>query len=351
VHLANTSAVGFYMKACDFQKSSETEGCLTLEKKCTTPEELLELEAAERSPDDPLDKVMEEEEEEQTMNETPTVRSNEKVGDARTALKVWLASITFWNTISQKINGADGDYDKSKLEEYATKGQAAGKVWALAIQKHTDGRCNWQYVHDTFAHFYEDVMVHGHPETYDDSILEAGNRATKNNKRILFWGGTDEDGATYEQERATGKRDKDGNPLMKKVVKRANVSPQVALLENAHLAQHFALQRGSREPSDKEILTKEVKSEQFDNMCKANAASLQKMSDKMDADEALSPDPTPPDPMEAEAPPPVPTLSEAEVKAMMVGDLRAALKARGLPTDGLKAVLLSRLLSVVAAEE
>ena len=39
--------------------------------------------------------------------------------------------------------------------------------------------------------FYEDVMMHGHPESYDDAILEAGNRRAKNGKRILFWGGTD----------------------------------------------------------------------------------------------------------------------------------------------------------------
>ena len=42
--------------------------------------------------------------------------------------------------------------DEEKLKAYATKGQEAGRVWAYAIQKHTDNRASWQYVHDTFAH-------------------------------------------------------------------------------------------------------------------------------------------------------------------------------------------------------
>ena len=30
---------------------------------------------------------------------------------------------------------------------------------------------------------------HGHPLSYDDSILESGNHLAKNGKGILFWGG------------------------------------------------------------------------------------------------------------------------------------------------------------------
>jgi hypothetical protein len=40
--------------------------------------------------------------------------------------------------------------------------------------------------------FYEDVMQHGHPHSYDDAILESGNRSAKRGKRILFWGGSNE---------------------------------------------------------------------------------------------------------------------------------------------------------------
>ena len=35
-------------------------------------------------------------------------------------------------------------------------------------------------------------MLHGHPHSYDDAILESGNRRAKDGKKLLFWGGTDE---------------------------------------------------------------------------------------------------------------------------------------------------------------
>ena len=77
---------------------------------------------------------------------------DERVGDATTALKIWLSSIVFWNEISKKVPGPQGDYDREKLHTYAQNGQELGRQWALAMQKHTDNRSNWQYVHDTFAH-------------------------------------------------------------------------------------------------------------------------------------------------------------------------------------------------------
>ena len=69
-----------------------------------------------------------------------------------TALKVCTTSIAFWAAISAPVDGPQGDYDQAKLKEYAEKGQAAGKAWALAIQAHSHNTCSWQYVHDTFAH-------------------------------------------------------------------------------------------------------------------------------------------------------------------------------------------------------
>ena len=68
-----------------------------------------------------------------------------------TALKVCTTSIAFWAAISAPVDGPQGDYDQAKLKEYAEKGQAAGKAWALAIQAHWHNTCSWQYVHDTFA--------------------------------------------------------------------------------------------------------------------------------------------------------------------------------------------------------
>ena len=93
-------------------------------------------------------------------------------------------------------------------------------------------------------------MTHGHPDSYDDSILESGNHIAKVGKRILFWGGegsgtgSKEDGrCTVVQNRATGKRDSDGNLLTKQVEKRANASVEVQVLENTFLRQQFERKR------------------------------------------------------------------------------------------------------------
>lgn len=117
-------------------------------------------------------------------------------------------------------------------------------------------------------------MMHGHPESYDDAILEAGNRRAKNGKRILFWGGTDEADAVYEQERSTGKVDEEGNPIRKPVKRKANSSIVVQQMENIHLAQHFERTRGVGDKSEKELQTEHVKSERFRNQCEGVAVSL-----------------------------------------------------------------------------
>ena len=132
--------------------------------------------------------------------------------------------------------------------------------------------------------FYEDVMMHGHPESYDDAILEAGNRRAKNGKRILFWGGTDEADAVYEQERSTGKVDEDGNPIMKPVKRKANSSIVVQQMENIHLAQHFERLRGVGNKSEKELQTEHVKSEKFRTQCEGVAESLGKLDSIMSED-------------------------------------------------------------------
>jgi len=51
------------------------------------------------------------------------------------------------------------------------------------------------------AHFYEDVMTHGHPDTYDDAILESGNKTSKDEKRILFWTSATQEGDVWTQQR------------------------------------------------------------------------------------------------------------------------------------------------------
>ena len=275
VHVTNALALGFYEGGCGFSKVGETEErfadgkivrCLTLQKVCLTPQEEYEQEEPAPSPDEALDESEE--------NEELRRCDDEKVGNAATALKVWLSSIKFWNAISKKVPGPQGDYDQEQLHAYAQNGQELGRQWALAIQKHTDNRANWQYVHDTFAHFYEDVMQHGHPESYDDAILESGNCRAKKGKRILFWGGTDEPDANYEQERATGKVDAEGNPIMKLVRRKANCSISAQHLENTYLAQHFEQRRGVTGKTVKELQTEHVKSEKFRLQCEGVAQSL-----------------------------------------------------------------------------
>jgi len=154
VHMTNLMAIGFYEKGCGFIKLNETEErfadgtvmrCQTMQKLCLTPQEMYEQEAPPPSPDEAL-------EEGEAYEELLKKTDDERVGDATTALKIWLSSIVFWNEISKKIPGPQGDYDREKLHTYAQHGQELGRQWALAMQKHTDNRSNWQYVHDTFAH-------------------------------------------------------------------------------------------------------------------------------------------------------------------------------------------------------
>jgi len=60
----------------------------------------------------------------------------------------------------------------------------------------TSNAANWQYPHDSSAHFLEDALEHGHADAVDDSILEKGNRRKKRlGDRCVFRGGTNEPGA------------------------------------------------------------------------------------------------------------------------------------------------------------
>eukprot|EP00966_Prymnesium_polylepis_P208645 4833971-Prymnesium_polylepis.1 len=96
---------------------------------------------------------------------------------------------------------------------YGERGQASGKAWQAALMKHTDNAANWQYPHDSAAHFLEDALEHGHADTVDDSILEKGNRRKKRlGDRCVFRGGTNEPGKMFVYERQVPLVDADGNP-------------------------------------------------------------------------------------------------------------------------------------------
>lgn len=137
--------------------------------------------------------------------------------------------------------------------------------------------------------FYEDVMVHGHPESYDDAILESGNHNAKVGKRILFWGGTNELDPTgaldangnvkriqYAQQRSTGKRDNSGALIMKTVMHTANPSVEVAHLENTYLHQTLAQAR-TKAKTAAELQTELLKHEAYGKQCDSVQASLEKL--------------------------------------------------------------------------
>ena len=60
----------------------------------------------------------------------------------------------------------------------------------MALQEHTGNRAQWQYPHDSYAHFLEGALEHGAADRNDDSILEKGNRRKKRyGDRNVFRGG------------------------------------------------------------------------------------------------------------------------------------------------------------------
>ena len=77
-------------------------------------------------------------------------------------------------------------------------------------------------------------------ESCDDSLLEKGNRSSKDERRILFWGGSREENAIFNQKRWELK---DGAMVEKMVAKRANPSAAVQHLLNKWLAQTLAARR------------------------------------------------------------------------------------------------------------
>lgn len=125
-------------------------------------------------------------------------------------------------------------------------------------------------------------MVHGHPHSFDDAILESGNRNAKRGKSILFWGGTEERDpddpsrrASYVQDRATGKRGSDGEMLFKQVRKQANASVEVQHLKNTLLRQILAMRRsGTDLPTAKRQATAKLKAEMYAKQCDGTEAAL-----------------------------------------------------------------------------
>ena len=127
-------------------------------------------------------------------------------------------------------------------------------------------------------------MVHGPPHSYDDAILESGNRNAKTGKHNLFWGGTsevDNEGKKikYAQRRSTGKRDANGELIMRTVMKTANDSIEVVHLENTHLRQQFQMARPPREKTEAVMVAERAKSEAYATQCNLVSESLSKLCD------------------------------------------------------------------------
>jgi len=141
-------------------------------------------------------------------------------------------------------------------------------------------------------------MQHGHPHSYDDAILESGNRSAKRGKRILFWGGSNELDPTIDPETnlpvvdAQGKRKRakisqerptnqvdptTGDVICKTTIRPINASVEVQHLENTHLRQQFECARPLHEKSQRKEATEQIKSDVYMAQCAAVVESLDKL--------------------------------------------------------------------------
>ena len=128
-----------------------------------------------------------------------------------------------------------------------------------------------------------------HPETYDDAILESGNRQSKDEKRILFWTGATSRVSTSSQPRMSGddtvtqRRQQvaaDGTVTGEiTVTKRANVDHVVQGHVNKHLRQHFGERREKKtaKAAAVEVATKAAKAQQREVKREGVRAKIEKL--------------------------------------------------------------------------
>ena len=162
----------------------------------------------EANDDAPADDLLADEDEDGDEDLIPDLPEDCTCGGIATAIEVWLASVLHQEAVHVRI--LDND-DMEQRRAYGTKGQETGKRWARALSTHTSNAANWQYPHDSSAHFLEDSLEHGHADAVDDSILEKGNRRKKRlGDRCVFRGGTNEPGAKFTYERKVKVRDEKG---------------------------------------------------------------------------------------------------------------------------------------------
>ena len=140
-------------------------------------------------------------------------------------------------------------------------------------------------------------MQHGHPHSYDDAILESGNRSAKRGKRILFWGGSNELDPTIDpvtnlpvldangkrkrakvsQQRPTSQLDPTtGEAICRTTIRPVNEGIEVQHLVNTHLRQQFECDRPLDEKSQRQVASEQIKSDGFKAQCAAVVESLDK---------------------------------------------------------------------------
>ena len=167
-----------------------------------------------------------------------------KVGGLLTAIDVWKKSIDYQTAAHAKLRDPDSI---EELRAYAKRGQAAGRAWATAVQRHCHQAAPWQYVHRAFAHFEEDVMENGHRDTVDDSLLEKGNRSIKEHKGNVFQGGTNEE-VFVEQTH----HHQDENGLWHETKSKKRRLPK-AIATQAHIRTHAAQWFAEDRPRPQEV--------------------------------------------------------------------------------------------------
>ena len=126
---------------------------------------------------------------EEQMEEAPTVtprrQGDEVVGGAETSAACWISLSKFQTKVYEDFD----DRDPEERERNGTEGQALGKAWGNALNRHSGGNANWFYPHDASEHYHEDVVANGSRKRNCTSAHEAMNKIRRARKRRVFGGG------------------------------------------------------------------------------------------------------------------------------------------------------------------
>jgi hypothetical protein len=122
---------------------------------------------------------------EQAPMVTPKRQGGNVVGGAETSAACWISLSKFQIKVYEDFD----DRDPEERERNGTEGQALGKAWGNALNRHSGGNANWFYPHDASEHYHEDVVANGSRKRNCTSAHEAMNKIRRARKRRVFGGG------------------------------------------------------------------------------------------------------------------------------------------------------------------